>query len=76
MHSARMLFLARMADAHACAGDPAAAQSVAGPVLDTTEINPATLLGQELRGLHARLAVRGRRPETDDFVRRLAAVVR
>ncbi|MFI6966491.1 helix-turn-helix domain-containing protein [Streptomyces sp. NPDC050255] len=76
MHSARMLFLARMADAHACAGDPAAAQSVAGPVLDTTEINPSTLLGQELRGLHARLAARGRRPETDDFVRRLAAVVR
>ncbi|MEW2177491.1 helix-turn-helix transcriptional regulator [Streptomyces sp. NPDC005406] len=77
MHSARMLFLARMADAHACAGDPAAAQAVAGPVLDTTEINPSTLLGQELRGLHARLAARGAgRPETEDFVRRLAAVVR
>ncbi|MCX5138561.1 MULTISPECIES: helix-turn-helix transcriptional regulator [unclassified Streptomyces] len=80
MHSARMLFLARLADAHACAGDPAAAQAVAGPVLDTTEVNPATLLGQELRGLHTRLAGRtdrtARRPETDDFVRRLAAVVR
>ncbi|WP_326734616.1 helix-turn-helix domain-containing protein [Streptomyces sp. NBC_01022] len=77
MHSARMLFLARMADAHACAGDPAAAQAVAGPVLDTTEVNPSTLLGQELRGLHARLAARsGSGPETDDFVRRLAAAIR
>ncbi|MEU9093615.1 helix-turn-helix transcriptional regulator [Streptomyces sp. NPDC048428] len=77
MHSARMLFLARMADAHACAGDPAAAHAVAGPVLDTTEVNPATLLGQELRGLHARLAARpAGSPETDDFVSRLAVVVR
>ncbi|THA76892.1 XRE family transcriptional regulator [Streptomyces sp. A0642] len=77
MHSARMLFLARMADAHACAGDPAAAQAVAAPVLDTTEVNPATLLGQELRGLHGRLAARGGgHAETDDFVSRLAAAVR
>lgn len=77
MHSARMLFLARMADAHACAGDPAAAQAVAGPVLDTTEVIAATLLGQELRGLHTRLASRtGGGPESADFVTRLAAVVR
>ncbi|MFD7864318.1 helix-turn-helix domain-containing protein [Streptomyces sp. NPDC059783] len=77
LHSARMLFLARMADAHACAGDLSAAQAVAGPVLDTAEINPSTLLGQELRGLHARLAARsGARPDGDDFVRRLAAAVR
>ncbi|MGW1229986.1 helix-turn-helix domain-containing protein [Streptomyces sp. NPDC001478] len=73
LHSARMLFLARMADAHACAGDLAAAQAVAGPVLDTAEIHPSTLLGQELRGLHARLAAL---PDGDDFVRRLAAAVR
>lgn len=77
MHSARMLFLARMADAHACAGDPAAAHAVAGPVLDTTEVNPSTLLGQELRGLHARLSAHsGSSPENDGFVSRLAAVVR
>lgn len=77
MLSARMLFLARMADAHACAGDLSAAQAVAGPVLDTTEVTPSTLLGQELRGLHGRLAARGAgRPETEDFVRRLAAVIR
>lgn len=77
MLSARMLFLARMADAHACAGDLSAAQAVAAPVLDTTEVTPSTLLGQELRGLHGRLAARGAgRPETEDFVRRLAAVVR
>lgn len=50
---------------------------MAGPVLDTTEVNPSTLLGQELRGLHARLAARsGGGPETDDFVRRLAAAIR
>ncbi|MEV7405255.1 helix-turn-helix transcriptional regulator [Streptomyces sp. NPDC091267] len=77
MHSARMLFLVRMADAHACAGDPSAALAVAGPVLDTTEVTPSTLLGQELRGLHGRLAAhRADRPEIDAFVRRLAAVVR
>lgn len=77
MRSARMLFLARMADAHACAGDLSAAQAVAAPVLDTTEVTPSTLLGQELRGLHGRLAASGAgRPETEDFVRRLAAVVR
>lgn len=77
MHSARMLFLARMADAHACAGDPESAQAVAGPVLDSTEVIPATLLGQELRGLHTRLASRtAGSPESDDFVSRLAAAVR
>ncbi|WP_406447965.1 helix-turn-helix domain-containing protein [Streptomyces sp. NBC_00876] len=77
MHSARMLFLTRMADAHACAGDASAAAAVAGPVLDTTEVNPATLLGQELRGLHGRLAGRaGGPPEADDFVSRLAAAIR
>ncbi|MET9661905.1 helix-turn-helix transcriptional regulator [Streptomyces sp. NPDC006510] len=77
MHSARMLFLVRMADAHACAQDPQAAIAIAGPVLDTTEVIGSTLLGQELRGLHSRLAARhDDRPETDDFTRRLAAVVR
>ncbi|MFF2900739.1 helix-turn-helix domain-containing protein [Streptomyces sp. NPDC057966] len=77
MHSARMLFQVRMADAHACAQDPQAAIAIAGPVLDTTEVTASTLLGQELRGLHTRLAARhDNRPETDDFTRRLAAVVR
>ncbi|MFE7467265.1 XRE family transcriptional regulator, partial [Streptomyces sp. NPDC057499] len=77
MHSTRMLFLARMADAYACARDPQAAVAIAGPVLDTTEVNASTLLGQELRGLHARLtAGRGHRPETEDFTRRLACAVR
>ncbi|MFJ2134809.1 helix-turn-helix domain-containing protein [Streptomyces sp. NPDC087845] len=77
MHSARMLFLVRMADAHACAHDPQAAIAIAGPVLDTTEVTASTLLGQELRGLHGRLAAGyGGGPETDDFTRRLAAVVR
>lgn len=77
MHSARMLFLVRMADAHACAGDPSAAQAMAGPVLATTEVHPATLLGQELRGLHGRLTgPAGGRPETEEFVRALAAVIR
>lgn len=77
MHSARMLFLVRMADAHACAGDPSAARAVAGPVLDSAEVGPATLLGQELRGLHGRLArLADGRPEAEDFVRALAAVIR
>ncbi|MFF9511037.1 hypothetical protein ACF1BU_31675 [Streptomyces sp. NPDC014724] len=77
MHSARMLFLVRMADAHACARDPQAAIDLAGPVLDTTEVAASTLLGQELRGLHARLtAAHGGRPEIDEFTRRLAGVVR
>ncbi|MFF2962562.1 helix-turn-helix domain-containing protein [Streptomyces sp. NPDC057963] len=77
MHSARMLFLVRMADAHACAHDPQAAIAIAGPVLDTTEVTASTLLGQELRGLHGRLAAgHGGGPESDDFTRRLAAVVR
>ncbi|MFF8616634.1 helix-turn-helix domain-containing protein [Streptomyces sp. NPDC015350] len=77
MHSARKLFLVRMADAHACAQDPQAAIAIARPVLDTTEITASTLLGQELRGLHGRLASRrDDRPETEDFLRRLAAVVR
>ncbi|MEU9622600.1 helix-turn-helix transcriptional regulator [Streptomyces sp. NPDC048155] len=77
MHSARMLFLVRMADAHVCAHDPQAAIAIAGPVLDTTEVTASTLLGQELRGLHGRLAAGyGGGPETDDFTRRLAAVVR
>ncbi|MFE5093174.1 helix-turn-helix domain-containing protein [Streptomyces sp. NPDC056638] len=77
MHSTRMLFLVRMADAHACAQDPLAAIAIAEPVLDTTEVTASTLLGQELRGLHSRLADRhGSRPEIDDFTRRLAAVVR
>ncbi|MFI5750738.1 helix-turn-helix domain-containing protein [Streptomyces sp. NPDC051644] len=76
MHSTRMLFLVRMADAHACAQDPHAAIAIAEPVLDTIEVTASTLLGQELRGLHSRLAARrGNGPETDDFTRRLAAVV-
>ncbi|GAA2443816.1 helix-turn-helix transcriptional regulator [Streptomyces pulveraceus] len=77
MHSARTLFLVRMADAHVCARDPQAAIAIAGPVLDTTEVTASTLLGQELRGLHGRLAARhDDRPEIEDFTRRLAAVVR
>ncbi|MGZ2361349.1 helix-turn-helix domain-containing protein [Streptomyces sp. 372A] len=77
LHSARKLFLARTADAYVCAGEPAAAAAVAGPVLDSTVVHPATLLGQELRGLYGRLAGRSDRcAETEDFVRRLAAVVR
>ncbi|WP_327365920.1 helix-turn-helix domain-containing protein [Streptomyces sp. NBC_01217] len=77
MHSTRMLFLVRMADAHACARDPQAAIAIAEPVLDTTEVTASTLLGQELRGLHSRLAsLYANRPETDDFTRRLAALVR
>ncbi|MEE1840921.1 helix-turn-helix domain-containing protein [Streptomyces sp. NPDC093108] len=77
MHSARTLFLVRMADAHVCARDPQAAIAIAGPVLDTTEVTASTLLGQELRGLHGRLAARhDNRPEIEDFTRRLAAVVR
>ncbi|MFB7917213.1 helix-turn-helix domain-containing protein [Streptomyces sp. NPDC056061] len=77
MHSARTLFTVRMADAHACARDPQTALAIAGPVLDTTEVSAATLLGRELRGLHSRLAVgRGAGPEADAFLRRLAAVVR
>ncbi|MFF8914012.1 helix-turn-helix domain-containing protein [Streptomyces sp. NPDC015032] len=77
MHSTRMLFLVRMADAHACAHDPQAAIAIAGPVLDTTEVTASTLLGQELRGLHHRLAAgHGGRPEIDDFTHRLAAAVR
>ncbi|MEV7957699.1 helix-turn-helix domain-containing protein [Streptomyces sp. NPDC058316] len=77
MHSARMLFLVRMADAHVCARDPQAAIDIAGPVLDATEVTASTLLGQELRGLHVRLtAAHGGRPEIDEFTRRLAAVVR
>lgn len=76
MHSARMLFLARTADAYVCAGEPAAAPSVAGPVLEAA-VHPSTLLGQELRGLYGRLAARGGGgAETEDFVRRLAAAVR
>lgn len=77
MRSARALFLVRMADAHACAQDPQAAIAVAGPVLDTVEVNASTLLGRELRGLHSRLAAaRGERPETEEFARRLADAVR
>ncbi|MCX4450556.1 helix-turn-helix domain-containing protein [Streptomyces sp. NPDC058369] len=77
MRSARMLFLARTADAYVCAGEPVAASAVAGHLLDSTEVHPRTLLGQELRGLHNRLAGRtGDRAEIDDFVRRLAAAVR
>ena len=76
MHSARMLFLARTADAYVCAGEPAAAPAVAGPVLEGP-VHPSTLLGQELRGLYGRLAGgTGGGAETDDFVRRLAAAVR
>ncbi|NEC63536.1 helix-turn-helix transcriptional regulator [Streptomyces sp. SID9727] len=77
LHSARKLFLVRTADAYVCAGEPAAASAVAGPVLDSTVVHPATLLGQELRGLYGRLAGRSDGcAETEDFVRRLAAVVR
>ncbi|MFF9352516.1 helix-turn-helix domain-containing protein [Streptomyces sp. NPDC014734] len=77
MHSARTLFTVRMADAHACARDPQAAVAIAGPVLDTTEVTAATLLGRELRGLHSRLAAgRGAGPEADEFLRRLEAAVR
>ncbi|MER5358492.1 helix-turn-helix transcriptional regulator [Streptomyces sp. NPDC002785] len=77
MRSTRMLFLVRMADAHACAQDPHAAIAIAEPVLDTTEVTASTLLGQELRGLHSRLAAwHGNWAEIDDFIRRLAAAVR
>ncbi|MCG7528716.1 XRE family transcriptional regulator, partial [Streptomyces sp. OfavH-34-F] len=77
MRSARLLFLARTADAYVCAGEPVAAAAVAGHLLDTTEVHPATVLGQELRGLHARLAAPGAdRSEIDDLVRRLAVAVR
>ncbi|MFF5338799.1 helix-turn-helix domain-containing protein [Streptomyces sp. NPDC013181] len=77
MRSARMLFLARTADAYVCAGEPVAAAAAAGHLLDTTEVHPATVLGQELRGLHTRLAAPGAdRSEIDDLVRRLAVAVR
>ncbi|MEU2250174.1 helix-turn-helix transcriptional regulator [Streptomyces sp. NPDC019224] len=77
MRSTRMLFLARTADAYVCAGEPDAAPEVAGPVLDSAEVHPSTLLGQELRGLYGRLAgSTGGDEGTDEFVRRLAAAVR
>lgn len=77
MHSARRLFLIRLADAHACAQDAQSAVAVAAPVLDTTGVVAPTLLGQELRGLHTRLArLHTGRPEIDDFARRLAALTR
>jgi DNA-binding XRE family transcriptional regulator len=72
MRPARLLFTLRLADCHACAGDPEAALAVAVPVLTEATAVPTALIGRELRGLRSRLAARwSGRPDVRDFADRL-----
>ncbi|MFC6576396.1 helix-turn-helix domain-containing protein [Planomonospora parontospora] len=69
MRPARLLLTLRLADCHACAGDPEAALAVAGPVLAEASAVPSAVIGRELRGLRGRLATRwGGRPDVRDFI--------
>ncbi|MFC4060647.1 helix-turn-helix domain-containing protein [Planomonospora corallina] len=72
MRPARLLFTLRLADCHACAGDPEAALAVAVPVLAEAATVPTALIGRELRGLRSRLAARwSGRPDVRDFAEHL-----
>ncbi|WP_196451965.1 helix-turn-helix transcriptional regulator [Planomonospora sp. ID82291] len=71
MRPARLLLTLRLADCHACAGDPEAALAVAAPVLAEAVSVPSALIGRELRGLRGRLAARwSGRPDVRDFTDR------
>ncbi|GAA4688049.1 helix-turn-helix transcriptional regulator [Streptomyces chumphonensis] len=56
MRPTRTLLTLRLADAHACAGDPDAAVATAGGALDEALAAPRTTIVRELRGLHTRLS--------------------
>ncbi|GGL41743.1 transcriptional regulator [Planomonospora parontospora subsp. antibiotica] len=69
MRPARLLFTLRLADCHACAGDPEAALAVAAPVLAEASAVSTALIDRELRGLRGRLAARwSGRPTVRDFI--------
>ncbi|MBW1597674.1 helix-turn-helix domain-containing protein [Streptomyces sp. JJ38] len=55
MRPTRTLLTLRLADAHACAGDPEAAVAAAYEVLDDALAAPRTTIVRELGGLQARL---------------------
>ncbi|QES40516.1 XRE family transcriptional regulator [Streptomyces venezuelae] len=75
MRSTRLLLTLRLADSWACAGDPVAAVTLAGPVLDEALGARELTVADELRGLHRRLAGRWRDlPEVREYRERVRAV--
>ncbi|MFF1381102.1 helix-turn-helix domain-containing protein [Streptomyces sp. NPDC058308] len=75
MRSARLLLTLRLADSWACAGDPVAAVTLAGPVLEEAVGARELMIAVELRGLHSRLAGRWRElPEVREYRERLRGV--
>ncbi|MEU5683308.1 XRE family transcriptional regulator [Streptomyces venezuelae] len=75
MRSTRLLLTLRLADSWACAGDPVAAVTLAGPVLEEAVGARELMVAVELRGLHRRLAGRwGDLPEVREYRERARAV--
>ncbi|WP_268770132.1 helix-turn-helix domain-containing protein [Streptomyces sp. Je 1-369] len=74
MRSTRLLLTLRLADSWACAGDPVAAVTLAGPVLQEAVGARELTVAVELRGLHRRLAGRwGDLPEVREYRERVRA---
>ncbi|MFD6436842.1 helix-turn-helix domain-containing protein [Streptomyces venezuelae] len=75
MRSTRLLLTLRLADSWACAGDPVAAVTLAGPVLEEAVGARELMVAVELRGLHRRLAgALGDLPEVREYRERVRAV--
>ncbi|MFE6779568.1 helix-turn-helix domain-containing protein [Streptomyces sp. NPDC057702] len=75
MTLAHLLLTTRLADCHACAGDPDAALAVVEPVLEQAGRARQVTISRELRGLAARLGARwGELRAVRDFAERLRAV--
>ncbi|MYY83555.1 MULTISPECIES: helix-turn-helix transcriptional regulator [unclassified Streptomyces] len=75
MRSTRLLLTLRLADSWACAGDPVAAVTLAGPVLEEVVGARDLTVAVELRGLHRRLAGRwGDLAEVREYRERVRAV--
>lgn len=75
MPLAHLLLTVRLADCHACAGDPDAALAVVEPVLERAGRARQMTISRELRGLELRLTERwGELRAVRDFTDRLRAV--
>ncbi|WP_236004613.1 hypothetical protein [Nonomuraea antri] len=74
---ARLLFTLRLADGHACAGEPEAALAIAGPALSEVADIQDSLIRQELNGLRNRLTAKWSHHQgVRDFTDRLRSPAR